>query len=73
MREDRPAAVVACGRIAEAKAETCCFGEHAGYVLTEEEGHGTIYPLCGAFVNLSPYKATVIGVRGEVAETEPVG
>ena len=65
--------VIARGRIEDANAETFSFGDHADYVLAEEDGYGLIYLLREASVDLAPYKAAVVEVRGEVVETEPSG
>ncbi len=65
--------LVARGRIVDANAETYSFGEHADYVLAEEDGYDLIYLLRGASVDLAPYRAAVVEVRGELAGTEPAG
>lgn len=66
-------AIVARGRIEGANAETYTFGNHADYVLAEEDGYGLIYLLRGASVDLTPYESALVEVRGEVEGTEPSG
>ena len=66
-------AIIARGRIEDANAETYTFGEHADYVLAEQDGYDLIYLLRGNSVDLSPYKGAVVEARGEVVGTEPLG
>ena len=66
-------ALVARGRIEDANGETYTFGEHADYVLAEQDGYDLIYLLRADSVELAPHKAAVVEVRGEVVGTEPSG
>ncbi|CAA9457752.1 MAG: hypothetical protein AVDCRST_MAG25-360 [uncultured Rubrobacteraceae bacterium] len=66
-------AIVARGRVESANAETYSFGDHADYVLAEEDGYDWIYLLRAASVDLAPYEAALVEVRGEVVGTEPSG
>ena len=65
--------IIARGRVEGASGETYTFGEHADYVLAEQNGYDLIYLLRGRSVDLAPYKAAVVEVRGEVVGTEPLG
>lgn len=66
-------AIVARGKVEGANAETYSFGNHADYVLAEEDGYDLIYLLRAASVDLAPYEAALVEVRGEVVGTEPSG
>ena len=71
--KDRRMAIVARGRVEGADGQTFTFGEHADYVLAEQDGYDLIYLLRGKSVDLAPYEAAVVEVRGEVVGTEPSG
>ena len=66
-------AIVARGRVEDATGETYTFGEHADYVLAEQDGYDLIYLLRAGSVDLAPHRAAVVEVRGEVLGTEPSG
>ena len=72
-RKDELVSIIARGRIEDANGETYTFGEHADYLLAEQDGYDLIYLLRGDSVDLAPYEAAVVEVRGEVVGTEPSG
>ena len=66
-------AIVARGRIEDADGETYTFGEHADYILAEQDGYDLIYLLRAGSVDLASHHGAVVEVRGEVVGTEPSG
>ena len=66
-------ALVARGRIEDAKAGTYSFGEDVDYLLAREEGYEILYLLQGNSGELRPLEAALVEITGEVVGTEPAG